>query len=531
MDKFKTKFKYVPSAFESAGSFVSTYNLYPKIATDMLHQLNKQEADSGISVGVLSNAFSEKKDLIKFWEVLEPQGFLTQADSGGLQIITRGLDIDKDMRTEIYQRQAQYSHEALAFDEIPLHVFKLGVSGGINAIALFVDSAFSQNAAKTGKNIAEQILEFKKLKSKTKILFILQGKDFKSIREWAWFAFQEIKKVPDYEDYIGGLAIGNTTNTGYRSLSDFLMRFQYELEFLPQDWVKRLHVLGAGSVSKMFSFFVVPDNYFLPGTEISTDATTQTRSMIFGDFQYLSEDGLTKVPVGREYNDNTKFINEYIYKFSKPFLDEHKEEYNLLVDEYEDFREHYTRFNDNLDRKRNDFETAYDYQKRTKVGDYFWVMTMISDYLKLLASIRQTCQLFRDSEDSEDQRGIIIKELSKMLPSVIYKSVIKLIKVKSYNEYMKGSEEEIIVGHPYTKQLDGCVHDPESPIIKKGGKTLMTSMHQGVLLYRELTTSNSGSGVFNVSTTRGQFLNSLAGNRIGTIISYNDSAENVDSDW
>ena len=531
------KFRYIPSAFETAGAFLRIYEYYPEMSIDILESLKNQEPD--IDVGVLSNAFSEKRDLKKFWEILEPRGIELYSDSGGLQVISIGKEITPEIKKDIYARQFKYSHQAMSFDEIPMKVLSRSGGGSFGNVSVYVDEYFKTKAIESGKNIAEQIQIFQKLEKAqkdqetkhskhskhAKILFIIQGKNFETQREWAWFMFQEIKKVEGYRDYICGLALGQTGKAGNRNAADFILRYQHELEFLPEEWLLNLHILGAGSVSKIIPYLVVSDDYFKKDTIISADSTTQTRAQVFGN--YISYNPklmkLEQTSAGREVTQESDFVTEDIYKFVEPFIDKYRDKYNLVPENVDDFREHYTEYNQNLFRKKSDFDCHYQYTKRVRIGRFFWATSMLSGYLKFLESIKKRSRYYR--RGTQEQKQKVLKSFKKSLPSNLYKPLKLIMDLKDHNEYMQDSK--ILKGHPYPK-LDISIEEATNNIVKIGSRYYITDIYEGEVRGRVLQNEKSNQSV-SPDTKRGMFLNQLQGNLIDTQMLDNQQVDDLDA--
>ena len=512
------KFVFLPSAAESAGSILTARNYYPKMVEDILHDTDHQE--EGFGMGVLANAYTEPKDLKEFYEMNHPQGRLTYADSGGLQVITLGREITPEVKREIFNTQMKYSDYAMSFDEIPVLTEKNEETGFVRRI--FVDEWFKTKAQESGRNIAEQIRIFHENDSNSKVLFIIQSADFNTAREWAWFCFQEVKKleteIPNYQDYVGGLALGNTSSGGLSNLSDFMLRFQHELDFLPEAWRKNLHVLGSGAISRIVVSMVVDDEYWLPGTQITADATTQTRAMIYGNFQYLENGVLVTEAAGRDISESSLNVINRIYNRMKPYLDKYKNEYNLKVNDVKDFQEHYTEYSVTGMRKKTHFEEAckdglldecevdYEYYKRARISRFFWSMFMIQDYLKFLKTIKETCHEYRSA--NQKRKGEIKKYLKEALPGNLYKPMSQILEISHYNEYMKG--ETPLTGHPY--KIDLTSTGKTGGVIKHKGIWYQTDFYEGKLLGRPLESMTGGQkGSVPGSTLRSTFLSQLTG--------------------
>ena len=56
-----------------------------------------------------------------FGERFKPYNpYQVHADSGGLQMITLGLDITDELKDKVYENQAKYADVGMCFDEIPV---------------------------------------------------------------------------------------------------------------------------------------------------------------------------------------------------------------------------------------------------------------------------------------------------------------------------------------------------------------------------------------------------------------------------
>ncbi len=508
-------FRYIPSGFEGAAGAVSFYREYPELCIDILDKMRDSVKDRGIEFGVLSNAYTEQKEVEEYFKIFTPENIKTYTDSGGLQVITRGLNITDEIKLKIYSKQYGNSDFAMCFDELP--VTSKGISSvtgfGINtASKYFVDSLFQINGTQTGKNIVEQIRIFKQLekepenreKLKTKIIFILQGKDFETLREFCWFAFQEIKKEPNYEEYIGGLALGNTSNTGTANLTDFILRFQNELEFLPSSWLNNLHILGAGTVTKIFSFFLLPDTYF-DNLTLSADSTTQTKAMQFGQYKGFdnnSNEMLTFASLGRDINSDSLKVIEVIWNYHKDLLLKYNSEAQCL----ETFREHFTQYNDDLRRLRDEFESDYEYKKRSIYSKFLWSTKLIQDFLFMLSKVKIQSEIYRKGETKEAIKAL--KEIKKMLTIKPYKTAVNILKISSYNDYMKGSEHLKLKGHPYKTELDVSLKT-SNPIINFNNELWITDTWNGKFLGRVLNSSRANRKINYTSNIRTKILSNL----------------------
>ena len=537
--------KYIPSAFDSAGSVLECYKYYPKLVEDMVKALDTQEPD--INLGVLANAYSEEQDLMEYSRIFKPLGITCYSDSGGLQVITIGKEITPALKLTIYNRQAKFSDLAMSFDEIPKIVLERADTGtSFGMVDVWIDSWFKEKAIESGINIRKQIIEFKKIRKanpdlshKAKILFIIQAKNFEAAREWSWFMFQEIKKEEGFEDYIGGLALGSTPAAGSRYLTDFIMRFQEELEFLPLAWRKNLHVLGAGSPSRILAALVTPDAYFLPGTTVSADSTTQTRAMVFGNFVALDKKGkLSTHNPGRGLNKKSKDVVNIIYNHVKPFLDARQKDYNFKVKNVDDFRNEYTEYNDELFRLKTQFiekhgddeNGVYQYKKRARISRFFWGMTMMSHLVKFFESVKKESSAWRHS-NSEEEKSHILMGLKYKLGNKLFKPAKILMTVKNHKEYM--SNTKIQSGHPYTEVLpQKLIKDLDlTKTLTYNGNEYSVDLYNGELLGRPLESLTAGKNPISPNTIRNQALYYLTGITIDTIKTIDSETNGEIDEW
>lgn len=516
-----SKFVYIPSAFNSAAAFLTVHKMYPELSKEIFESINNQEKD--IHLGVLSNAFTEKKDTKEFSDIFSGSHIPLYGDSGGLQVITRGMQVTSEIKNKIFNTQAEYADFSMSFDEIPVEVLKR-VKGNPSANTnTYIDSWFKEKAIESGKNIVEQIKAFKKNpKNRSKIMFIVQGRDFNTAREWSWYMFQEIKEEPDYKDYIGGLALGNVGAAGTRNITDFLLRFQYELDFLPQEWLLNLHILGAGSLSRIAPYFLVAPTYFLENTVVTSDSTTQTRAPIFGVFATFTGSEYKTVDVGREISESSLFTVQKIYDFVKPFIDNHKDEYDLVPENVEDFREHYTEFNDAGLRKITEFDDVYDYHKRARASRYFWSMTMISHYIKFLAYVKKLGIAYRSDKTSPAQKLIIKKRVAVLFKGDAVRAATKLMEIKTHSQYMK--DRTVLKGHPYA-EITSAFTDLGNGIIQIDKDKWITDTYNNKLYGRKLDNLDANEKLPFTNKTH-TLLNELKGNKIGTFATPEDLSNN-----
>ena len=125
---------------------------------------------------LLYNGFTEKNfgpKLQKFRASINN----IHADSGGLQIITRGLKNTPEVREKVYLNQGAYADIGMSFDEIPVKTTSTsGVSSKIDTKRRYADmDNFDEYARQTGRNVKSQIETFDRMGSNCRHLLLCRG--------------------------------------------------------------------------------------------------------------------------------------------------------------------------------------------------------------------------------------------------------------------------------------------------------------------------------------------------------------------
>jgi hypothetical protein len=226
--------------------------------------------------GLLYNAFTEPG----FGKNLKQFTFIDSihADSGGLQIITQGLNATTDIKDKIYRNQATYADLGMCFDEIPVKTS--GATSGRNDTnnRFFDIEGLEQAAKETGKNIARQIEVFLDEKSSCKPILIAQGNCYDTYMRWVDYILSEIPK--DMQKHIGGVAMGGAA-LGTGSLEDIERAFIYTQ--LPMEKT-HLHVLGVGSIKRLMPYMVFMKNGLYENASVSYDSTTHSSGIELGNY-------------------------------------------------------------------------------------------------------------------------------------------------------------------------------------------------------------------------------------------------------
>ena len=263
---------------------------------------------------LLYNGFTEKNFGPKL-QKFRPSINNIHADSGGLQIITRGLVNSPATREKVYNCQGAYADIGMAFDEIPVKTTSSsGVSSKIDTKRRYVDMEnFDEYARQTGRNVRTQIETFNKMNSNCRPFVIIQGSSYDTYKRWAELVLEE---VGDLQDHIGGVAMGSAA-LGMGQLEDVKRAF-----YVTQMPFKRpfhLHVLGVGALRRILPYILFSQSGMYEGIDISYDSTTHSMSLDNGLFYFSyskkaagSPYGGTSVKMGRVYSNIYRTVTEEI---------------------------------------------------------------------------------------------------------------------------------------------------------------------------------------------------------------------------
>lgn len=235
---------------------------------------------------LLTNAYTEKS-LCKQISNHDKFGAHRQyTDSGGLQIITQGLQNTPEIRREIYKVQANFSDIGMCFDEIPLGFAGLASKRLDRKGRWFDSSILEQKARETGKNVHDQINFFIDEKVSTKPIIIIQGNCLDTYKKWCEYLLDEIPQ--EKWKYISGVALGSAA-FGNGDLEEITKAFIFK-ELPIYEVTNHLHLLGIGSLSRLAPYIVASQNgLYRDDILISYDSTTHSSAMFFG--RYLGSDG------------------------------------------------------------------------------------------------------------------------------------------------------------------------------------------------------------------------------------------------
>lgn len=290
---------------------------YVSIIKNVNNHLNKfftKNRAFPMDIAMLYNAYTEKRTGREIIEDDKLNFSSIYADSGGLQIVTAGKKIEDSLKFQIYEDQS-VADFAMCFDEIPTVTATAVVNSGSNRSQVdnkkFEYERLEECARKTGRNIREQIETFIKLKSNTKVLFIVQGNCSKTMVEWFDYAQSELDA--HHFDYIAGLALADTCmgNAGKQSI-DMIIAYHLIRKKHGVEKVKNhMHLLGVGSILRLEPFLRLMESGFLPKElKVSFDSTSFSMSYFMGKFKDKNGASVNS----KNQQEITKYFSE-VYDF------------------------------------------------------------------------------------------------------------------------------------------------------------------------------------------------------------------------
>lgn len=233
-----------------------------------------------LELGLLYNAYVEER-LGWFYEQNNKLGFdKIYADSGGLQVLTRGLDIDSALKQSVYKNQSPADF-AMCFDEIPAVNAQSSERATISS-RLFYPDLIEEKAILTGKNINEQCQYFIESGKPVETFIINQANNYTDMLKWYDIVREQISD--DNFKNIAGTAlsfacIGTDTREsienmiGYHTISQ-----KYGLND------DRLHLLGYGAASRIYPSVMMFNSPLFDNKILSFDSSSLTMGYMMGRF-------------------------------------------------------------------------------------------------------------------------------------------------------------------------------------------------------------------------------------------------------
>lgn len=394
MSKNKLELTYISSAITSfsrasgileSGKKIGKGDEYFGLLQDILYRLDGYTDNCGH--GTLWNALTEKSHKAILIGLTDPKRkkLITQADSGGLQQVTLGINVTDQGRREIFERQAVYSTHAMNFDEMPVVVNEklresLSSKGGggqglkmNHSIKYFVKELRYAKGRESGLNVKEQIEVFMDLDSDAKVMVICQGWSLEDYNEYARGVFSVFNEMDEevrekYYAYIGGISLGTSGIISYFRMFDLYCRAPVDLVEVPEQFRTLIHILGLGGNNKSGILFALQDNFFGKPVHYTFDSTSLTSASTFGRYTELTE---------REHARNgemVKYWKQGTINLGRKITPKVKKMMAAIQDEFEDliikhlgigpltpdeFRNHFSPWRDDNRTGIKDFEDAH----------------------------------------------------------------------------------------------------------------------------------------------------------------------------
>lgn len=229
------------------------------------------------------------------------------ADSGGLQVVTLGKEVNDEMRKTIYANQSAHADLAFSFDEIPAKV--------IDGKRVYFPEVVDEYGTKAGQNLKEHINYFIDNNHSTKIIPIAQGHGEVDIDRYFTAMLAELE---DHElDKLDCLATGNrgtVYDVGERAF------YLFNNQKIPEKLKRHYHLLGVTGFQRLLPVLMLAKNGLLKEVEhLSIDSTSITMSYVMGkgynDYETFMKTGKPSFAMGRDLNKSLKAWYQKIYDF------------------------------------------------------------------------------------------------------------------------------------------------------------------------------------------------------------------------
>jgi hypothetical protein len=317
-----------------------------KDITNLVHY-TQQKLHGHFKFSVLSNAYTEEKeaDMIRSNDNFGHDWLYT--DSGGLQVLTQGLEITDEVKDKVYAVQAKYSDYAMSFDEMPLMVVPENATGSVNGDVgqVYVDELIKPTAKLSAKHIQRQIDTFQKLKADTKILPVLHGYDPESFIKYGSTIFNNLK---DIGDHIQGVSIASLrghsdSKVGVMKMFDYVPKI-LNSGFIDDKYLSHIHLLGVARHQRIMPIIMMIKKGLLPDAikKISFDSTAITKSYTFGKVyqnveEYKNPRNYSSALTMNDYRDKNHRNVEQFYRNVFEFVKDYP---NNVFEDWEDIAKH-----------------------------------------------------------------------------------------------------------------------------------------------------------------------------------------------
>lgn len=303
------KFEYVFSGLNMSRVHYAPFVALPENVAVVQSSLDQINEVKPYFVSGMFNAFYEAGRSEVMGKHYRNHFHNIHSDSGGLQIITRGMKITPELKLQVYNTQGQHSDIAMCFDDIPLHVIDSANESSRTNISnkLYVSDDMNDAAKSTGKNINDQLNAFAAMNSDTKVMMIIQGNNRYDMARWGEVAFNEVDD--ELKDKVYGIALADTC-MGNGILETVEMCASVPLMNIPERIKKNIHLLGVGSIARLIPIIELSRTEMFSDCNISFDSSSHSQTMVKG--KYVNEKG-KGVDIGRVLNKSNTKLFKLVY--------------------------------------------------------------------------------------------------------------------------------------------------------------------------------------------------------------------------
>lgn len=220
----------------------------PELLEKIRSILIREQGNNGHLYSFLYNAYAEPGIGKGMWSNYIGAVDKIYSDSGGLQVVTRGIDPTYELRSKVYDSQGSSSNIAMSFDLIPVRASNQTSSVTDSSTRTFDRSFFEEAALASAKYLEEQIDHFDKMESATKPLLIVHGNNLNDFCRWVEIFLDHIPEEKHHK--IAGLSLSGAS-LGWGELENIERLFAFSQIQAPDYLKKHLHLLGVGAPARM----------------------------------------------------------------------------------------------------------------------------------------------------------------------------------------------------------------------------------------------------------------------------------------
>lgn len=277
------KFEYVASGMGNTRWTRMDLERFPDTIELIRTTIKSIQGRNNHNFSMLYNGYIERTLGNTLWSRYRDVCMNIHADSGGLQMITRGKVSTDELKASVYEQQAHKSTIAMSFDEIPLVLTADKSTFHDMDSRYFDEDLLEEKARESGKNLLKQILYFKEHNAISRPFLIVQGNCLRTYQLWMNYITEEVGL--ENLNYVAGVASG-AASLGQGMLEDFKRFFILEHMQWPTELnTNHFHILGMAITPRFTPLAALHQkkNAF-EGKTISYDATTQTGAVNRGQY-------------------------------------------------------------------------------------------------------------------------------------------------------------------------------------------------------------------------------------------------------